>query len=106
MDDNTKPPAGRRMTVGEFQATYQAEELAEINDEIVEINDELASVTDELSSKAVAHQATSNSDPIKGDQLIVRLSNQRRRLLQRRERLEDDALDLADEPFFDVQEGA
>jgi len=105
MDDNTKPPAGRRMTVGEFQAAVESDELADLNDEIAEINDELASVTDEL-AKAVAHQAAPNSDPIKGDQLIVRLSNQRRRLLRRRERLEDDALDLADEPFVDVQEGA
>jgi chromosome segregation ATPase len=93
------------MTVGEFQTTYQAEELAEINDEIEEVNDELAGVTDEL-AKAVAHQATPHSDPVKVNQLIVRLSNQRRRLLQRRQELEDDALDLAEDPFFDVEEGA
>ena len=84
MDDNTKPPAGRRMTVGEFQAAVEADELADLNDEIGEVGDELTKL----------------------DQQIMRLFAQRKQLIERRDELEDDALALDGDDFFDVEEDA
>jgi len=81
----------------------KVEDLADLNDEIAEINAGIAKADHDL--KRLRHPPAGGYTPAV-QQRLIRRSNDRKRLLQRRMELEDDAYALANEDdFFDVDDG-